>query len=653
MSKRYLWFLLFAAFLFLAGISQVKAATITLTPASGTLSNVIIGNSYNATASTTATSTNASDTYAWSFSGKPAWATVATSTSGTGSSTLTFTVTGTPNATGTVNLAFTATGSSSTATGTGTWSFNVNAATITLTPASGTLSNVIIGNSYNATSSITATSTDPLDTYAWSVSGAPAWATIATTTSGTGSSTLNFTVSGTPNATGTVNLAFKATGANSTATNSSTYMFTVNPATVTLSPASGTLPNVALNSSYSTSSTITATSTNPSDAYTWSVSGKPSWATIATTTSGTGSSTLTFTVSGTPNATGTVSLSFTAAGTSSTSTNSSTFTFDVTLPTPTGLAASAGNGQITVSWNSVSGATLYNLYRSISGAYALLVQTSSTSYVDSGLSNGTTYNYETAATDGSNNTSATSTSVSATPSAPSSGAVVNTGGGASPPPNFTIDNGALITSNPTVEFEMHTTDDIRTMAFATSSTALASSTAVPYSSVLQWNLCGASPSCPPDPYTIYATFFTTAGGTTYQAQQTITLTSVGAASATVTASKQSLQAELNSLLATLKTLEAEAAQKGISMPSVSPSPATFSRNLTFGLRGKDVAALQVFLIDRNSGSFAQKLAAVGASGYFGSLTKGALAEFQTKVGIVPAVGYFGPKTRAYINGVGQ
>ena len=35
-----------------------------------------------------------------------------------------------------------------------------------------------------------------------------------------------------------------------------------------------------------------------------------------------------------------------------------------------------------------------------------------------------------------------------------------------------------------------------------------------------------------------------------------------------------------------------------------------------------------------------------AYGYFGNLTKAAVAAYQTSVGITPAVGYFGPITRA-------
>jgi peptidoglycan hydrolase-like protein with peptidoglycan-binding domain len=42
------------------------------------------------------------------------------------------------------------------------------------------------------------------------------------------------------------------------------------------------------------------------------------------------------------------------------------------------------------------------------------------------------------------------------------------------------------------------------------------------------------------------------------------------------------------------------------------------------------------------------LAKNGATGYFGALTKNALAEYQAATGIKPASGYFGTLTRASI-----
>lgn len=71
-------------------------------------------------------------------------------------------------------------------------------------------------------------------------------------------------------------------------------------------------------------------------------------------------------------------------------------------------------------------------------------------------------------------------------------------------------------------------------------------------------------------------------------------------------------------------------------------------NLGQGSRGNNVTILQQFLISQGKGSAAQVLAKVGATSYFGSLTRAALAEFQAQVGIKPALGNFGPITRAYL-----
>ena len=74
----------------------------------------------------------------------------------------------------------------------------------------------------------------------------------------------------------------------------------------------------------------------------------------------------------------------------------------------------------------------------------------------------------------------------------------------------------------------------------------------------------------------------------------------------------------------------------------------WKKNLSLGSRGEDVKILQQTLIKYQTGPKVKKLEQTGATGYFGSLTKAVLAEYQRKVGISPAVGYFGPITRAYL-----
>jgi len=66
---------------------------------------------------------------------------------------------------------------------------------------------------------------------------------------------------------------------------------------------------------------------------------------------------------------------------------------------PTGLAASASDGQVTLSWSASLAATGYKLKRATtSGAEVTLATLGTTSYTDSTVANGTTYFYEVSAT---------------------------------------------------------------------------------------------------------------------------------------------------------------------------------------------------------------------------------------------------------------
>lgn len=92
---------------------------------------------------------------------------------------------------------------------------------------------------------------------------------------------------------------------------------------------------------------------------------------------------------------------------------------DTTPPSvPTGLTATPGNGQVSLSWNAstdpddaVAG---YNIYRN----GAKVGSSTSTSFTDTGLTNGTSYSYQVSAFDTHGNESALSSTVSATPQAP-------------------------------------------------------------------------------------------------------------------------------------------------------------------------------------------------------------------------------------------
>lgn len=71
-------------------------------------------------------------------------------------------------------------------------------------------------------------------------------------------------------------------------------------------------------------------------------------------------------------------------------------------------------------------------------------------------------------------------------------------------------------------------------------------------------------------------------------------------------------------------------------------------DMDIGSSGSLVVSLQQYLIRAMTGPFAVSLSKAGATGYFGSITKAALAEFQTAKGITPASGYFGQSSKIYI-----
>ena len=99
--------------------------------------------------------------------------------------------------------------------------------------------------------------------------------------------------------------------------------------------------------------------------------------------------TVTFTFSPSNGASGTLSVSSNGGGDPTSSKPS----------TPTGLTATASSSCINLSWNSVSGATSYIVYRSTSasGSYTNIKSTTSTSYQDCSVTAGTTYYYKVAA----------------------------------------------------------------------------------------------------------------------------------------------------------------------------------------------------------------------------------------------------------------
>jgi fibronectin type 3 domain-containing protein len=95
--------------------------------------------------------------------------------------------------------------------------------------------------------------------------------------------------------------------------------------------------------------------------------------------------------------------------------------------TPTGLAATAGNAQVSLNWNASTGATSYHVKRSTaSGSETQISAPASNSFTDTGLTNGTKYFYLVSAVN-SGGESANSSEVNATPTAPAAPPATPTG----------------------------------------------------------------------------------------------------------------------------------------------------------------------------------------------------------------------------------
>jgi len=95
-------------------------------------------------------------------------------------------------------------------------------------------------------------------------------------------------------------------------------------------------------------------------------------------------------------------------------------------PAPSGLTATAGSGHVSLSWSASRGATSYNVLRSTTsgGPYSQAGASTTTSYVDSSVTNGTTYYYVVTAVNDSGQ-SGDSNEASATPTGSFSGVSVN------------------------------------------------------------------------------------------------------------------------------------------------------------------------------------------------------------------------------------
>jgi PKD repeat protein len=167
----------------------------------------------------------------------------------------------------------------------------------------------------------------------------------------------------------------------------------VTPNSQAVIPGGNTTFNVKLTSisGFSGSVNLGVASENPFPAGVTSLGFVPA----AITGSGTSVLTMATTAAATPYA-----LSLTVTGTSGTLSHSVPTTLIVRIAPPTGLSATpSGTGQVTLTWSASVGATGYTIRRSTvqRGALETIACVSGTSFVDNGLTTGTTYYYVVAA----------------------------------------------------------------------------------------------------------------------------------------------------------------------------------------------------------------------------------------------------------------
>jgi cellulose 1,4-beta-cellobiosidase len=123
-----------------------------------------------------------------------------------------------------------------------------------------------------------------------------------------------------------------------------------------------------------------------------------------------------------------------AGGESADSSEASAIPQPAPPPAPTGLTATPGNAQVALIWSAASGASSYNVKRATvsGGPYTTIANPTSTSYTDSGLTNGTTYFYVVTAVnsggESENSSQVNATPQSASPPAPPSGLTAKSSG---------------------------------------------------------------------------------------------------------------------------------------------------------------------------------------------------------------------------------
>lgn len=113
------------------------------------------------------------------------------------------------------------------------------------------------------------------------------------------------------------------------------------------------------------------------------------------------------------------------------------------------------------------------------------------------------------------------------------------------------------------------------------------------------------------------------------------------ASPTLTPEPQTVEEKIAAIQAKIIELQTRIAELLGQAPSTLAPVSRFQRDLYLGAMGDDVRALQDYLT--STGHFNYE---GGSTGYFGPITKAAVAAWQEDNGVSPTIGYFGPISRA-------
>jgi peptidoglycan/xylan/chitin deacetylase (PgdA/CDA1 family) len=650
-----------------ASASTTRTYSITVNLAGISLTGTVPGTvTVGTTFPTTTLTVSSTDPgpFVWTVTGLPDGLTSTSTTAKT------LAISGTPTTIGQVStISVTATSQANASTTvTQTYPITISSAP-TLSVTTSTAPTAFIGTSYSAT--VVASSTNPADTFTWTVNGAPSWMTV------NGTSTKTLTLSGMPNATSTSNISISVTGANpsSTPVIADYALVTHEPSTVQFTPPAGAFNDGRVGDAY-TPANVTVSDANVGDTFVITQTGGilPAGLTLATTPTG-------FTISGTP--TTTASSTFTIMATSASDPDQvGTANYHITVDPP------LPQGVVNVFVNVIGGPKSSSDFTiTVNGGHASPTSTfpGNASGTVIGVDAGTNYtvgistipNYDKMIDASSNcgpNTLVASSSVTCSftetfngvfvPVTLSDGIVGSAYGPVTltasttinQPLTWSIVSGALpdgLTLDTTATSTVSTISGTPTIA-ETSNFTVGIANASGTASSTEFYTLTVDPAPVSAPAPVILTGSGGGGGGFYFPIPTPSGTSTTGVVLGASATNQ--LALLQSLLAQLVSLEQQLVKMEF---KVNGCPATFTKNLSQGMTDAQVQNLQKVL----NYTFVTQVTKSGAgspgneSTYFGAATKSAVVTFQnifasdilTPNGLVSGNGYVGAATRTELN----